>query len=378
MQINLRSGPVAFACGAVLLYSFAAIAEPIPSQIADSLVAATTATGRVQASYENATANGDDIIVSGYKITRKGANAIEIPTILISGAVEREGGGFTAKTIAFDNGKASRGNDTGTWSTGLIEDALIPSADEIKAEADILPFGKFTINELALAESNLKTPATAAQISIVMQPAADGSPGAFAAQISGIHFAAEVLKGRTHEKAVLDALGYEQFDLNIAVAGAFDAASQSMTLNTLTINAAEIGNVTIKASLSGVSLGKIIATRTDAETRSEAKLDNLEVRFDNVGVVERALDMHAALIWGTREDAAAQVNAALPLVLHFIGNSTFQEKVTTAMREFLVNPKSLAFSAAPISPVSLDQIIETTRNELDDLPDLLQANITAN
>ncbi len=88
--------------------------------------------------------------------------------------------------------------------------------------------------------------------------------------------------------------------------------------------------------------------------------------------------MHAALIWGTREDAAAQVNAALPLVLHFIGNDQFQGKITEAIGEFLVDPKSIAFSAVPGAPVSLEQILQTARSELDELPNLLQADISAN
>jgi len=375
MRINSWRGPVVIALATLPYFVTAAASATDARQIADSLVAAATATGRFQASYNQATADGDDITISGYKITRTNARTIEIPTIVVSGAVMREPGGFTAQSIVFDGGKVTRGNDVATWTTGLIEEALIPSVEEIKSEANILPFGKIAISGLTLSESNLTKPVTAAELRVVMQANVDGSPGAFAAQFSGIHFSAELLKGRPQEKAVLDALGYEEFDLNIAVAGAFDAATQSMTINNLTINTADVGIITVKARLSGVSLGKIVATRTDAATRAEAKVDNLEIRFDNVGIVERALDMHAALIWGTREDAAAQVNAAAPLVLYLVGNESFQEKIAAALKEFLVDPKSIAVSMTPNAPVSLEQILRSERGEL---PDLLQADISAN
>jgi hypothetical protein len=231
---------------------------------------------------------------------------------------------------------------------------------------------------LTISESNLSKPVTASEVRVVLQGAADGSAGAFAAQVGGVHVPADVLKGRPQEKALLDALGYEAFDVNIAIAGAFDAAGDSMSLDTLTINTAGVGTVTVKAQLSGITLGKIVAARANPAAHGGTKLDSMEVRFDNNGVVERALDMHAALIWGTREDAAAQVNAALPLVLHFIGNEAFQEKVAQAVEKFLAEPKSIAFSAAPAAPVPLDQIIKATRDEPDALPDLLKADVSAN
>lgn len=353
-------------------------AAPDASQIADSLVTAAGATGRVQATYDDASASGNTIIVTGFKVTRSDAKTIKIPSIVITDAALRATGGFTAKSIAFDGGTATRGKDVVTWSSGLVEDALVPSADEIRAETDFRPFGKLVVSQLHIAESNLSKAITAQDLRVVMESDAEGFPTAFAAQISGIQFPAEVLKGRPQEKAIVDALGYEDFDVNVAVAGAFDRSTETMTLNTLTINTADVGTISIKARLSGMSPGKIAATRVDAKARSETKLETLEVRFDNAGVVERALDMHAALIWGTRDDAIAQVNAALPLVLNFLGNDAFQAKVTTAFKSFLSDPKSISFSAAPSAPVPLEQILNAGRSGLKELPDLLSADVSAN
>ena len=88
--------------------------------------------------------------------------------------------------------------------------------------------------------------------------------------------------------------------------------------------------------------------------------------------------MHAALIWGTRADALAQVNAALPLVLQFIGDDAFQTRAASAFREFLSDPQSISFSAAPSAPVSLEQILDTGRSGLRELPNLLGADVSAN
>lgn len=352
-----------------------AFAAPDARTVADSLAAAAAATGRVKATYDDATASGDAITISGFKVIRSDAKTITIPSVIVTGAAIRTPGGFTATSIAFDGGTAKRGQDVVSWKTAIVEDAVVPSAEEIKAETDFRPFGKLVVSGLTIAESNLAKPVTAEGIRVVMDNDADGYPTAFAAQITGIQFGAEVLADRPQEKAIVDALGYESFDVNVNVAGAFDHQSETMTLETFTINTAEVGTVTITARLSGMSPGKIAATRLDAKAQSNAKLESLQVRFDNAGVVERALDMHAALIWGSRADAVAQVNAALPLVLHFIGNDAFQAKVATAIQAFLADPQSISFSARPTEPVSLEQILKTNRAAL---PDLLSADVSAN
>lgn len=356
-----------------------ALSAPEARTVADSLAAAAAATGRVQATYDDAAADGDVITIRGFKVTRSNAKTITIPSLVVTGPVMRQPGGFTATSIAFDDGTAKRGEDIVSWKTGLIEDAVVPSAEEIKTEADFRPFGKLVVNGLTIAESNLAKPVSADEIRVLMESDADGYPTAFAAQVTGIQFGAEVLEDRPQEKAIVDALGYESFDVNINVAGAFDRQNDTMTLETLTINTAEVGTVSIKARFSGMSPGKIAATQLDTgEARSDAKLASLQVRFENAGVVERALDMHAALIWGTRADAVAQVNAALPLVLHFVGNDAFQAKAATALKDFLSNPQSISFSANPAEPVSLEKILDSGRSGLKGLPDLLSADVSAN
>jgi hypothetical protein len=355
-----------------------AFAAPDAREVADALAAAASATGRVKATYDDATAAGDVVTISGFKVVRTDAKTVTIPSVVVTEPITRNPGGFTAKSIAFDGGTAKRGEDLVSWNTGMIEEAVIPSPDEIKAETDFRPFGKLIVSGLTISESNLAKPISASEIRVVMDSDSGGHPTAFAAQITGIQFGAEVLADRPQEKAIVDALGYEEFDVNVNVAGSFDRERDAMTLETLTINTVDVGTVSINARLSGVSAGQIAATRLDSEAQSNAKLNSLEIRFDNAGVVERALDMHAALIWGTRADAIAQVNAALPLVLNFIGNDGFQARTAAAFKAFFDNPQSISFSATPAEPVSLEAILNTSRGGLKGLPDLLGADVSAN
>jgi hypothetical protein len=368
----------AIAFGALLLGSHTAWSADA-KEIADALVAASSATGRVQASYDSAAAEGDAIAIVNYKLLRTNAQTIVIPKLVITGAEPRQPGGFTAKSIAFDGGKATHGQDTVAWETGLVEDAVVPSADEVKAESNVRPFARLTLANITAQESNLADKVTVANVAMELQSAADGSTGAFASKVDGIHFTSAVFNDQPQQKAVLDALGYEKFDVNVIAAGTFDAAAEQMTLSQLTINTADVGTLTVKAQLSGVSSGGAVTSNTQSQTRSDAKLNSLELRFDNSGVVERALDMHAAMIFGTRADAAAQAKALVPIGLHFLGGDVaFQDKVAKAVGDFLDNPKSITFTAAPSTPVTLEEIGGAAMSKPDTLPTLLGADITAN
>jgi hypothetical protein len=367
-----------FALGALLFGSHAASAADAKA-IADALVAASAATGRVQASYDSAAAEGDAIAIVNYKLLRTNAQTIVIPKLVITGAEPRQPGGFTAESIAFNGGKATHGKDTVNWETGLVEGAVVPSAEEVKAESDVRPFAKLTMAKITAEESNLADKVTVNDVVMELESAADGSTGAFASEVNGIHFTSAVFNDQPQQKAVLDALGYEAFDVNVAAAGTFDATAEQMTLSGLTINTADVGTLTVKAQLSGVSPGGAVTSNTQAETRSDAKLNSLEIRFDNSGVVERALDMHAAMTLGTRADAAAQAKALVPIGLHFIGgDAAFQGKVAKAIGDFLDNPKSITFTAAPSAPVTLEEIGGAAMSKPDTLPTLLGADITAN
>jgi len=380
---STRRGNPLMGTGAITLAALLIAGHPVfaadAKSVADALVAAATATGRVQASYDAATDEGGAIAITNYKLVRTNAQTIVIPKVVVSGAADRQPGGFTAASIAFDGGKATHGKDTVTWETGLVEDAVVPSPDEVKAESDIRPFGKLSMAKIVADESNLADNITVNDVSVVLQSAADGSTSAFASQIGGVHFTSAVFNDQPQQKAVLDALGYEKFDINVAAAGSFDAASEQMTLSSFTVNTADVGTLTVKAQLSGVSPGGAVTSNTQNQTKSDAKLNNLEIRFENSGVVERALDMHAAMIFGTRADAAAQAKALVPIGLHFIGgDAAFQGKVAQAVGDFLDNPKSITFSASPSTPVPLEEIGATAVGKPDTLPALLGADIRAN
>lgn len=377
LKFSSPRSTAALAFGAFALAVLPASAAPDPKAVADALVAAVGATDRAAVSYDGATASGETITIANYKVSQVDGDNVTIPSLVLEGVEARPEGGFTAESMIFDNGSGTRGKDKVAWATGRIEGALIPTPEEIRAKADLRPLSHLSMSNLTVTKSGLETPLTVAGVEVAVQPAADGTPGSFSSEVKGIHVSTEMLSDRPQEKAILDALGYQQLDINVASAGSFDAASKTMILDQMSINATDVGTLIVKGKFSGISAGEVATARNTPEMRSEAKIDNLEVRFENGGVVERALDMHAALTFGTREDAAKQVKAALPLFISLIGNDAFGAKLSKAVGDFLSDPQTITVSATPAAPVSMQDIFKTLRKP-GALPDLLAVDVTAN
>ena len=104
-------------------------------------------------------------------------------------------------------------------------------------------------------------------------------------------------------------------------------------------------------------------------------LDELTVRFDNAGVIERALDMQAQTLGTTRADVAIQWPMLFMFLVGDAGGQDFQQKVQTALTTFLQSPKSLTITLAPAAPVPFNNVAETLAKDQTKLPDLLAVDI---
>jgi hypothetical protein len=125
-----------------------------------------------------------------------------------------------------------------------------------------------------------------------------------------------------------------------------------------------------------------IAANSDMDkakkTTSGAKLDHLQVRFDNAGLVERVVKMQAESTGSTREEIVEQAKSAVGITFMLTGNADFADKVAGAVETFLDAPRSFTVSAAPAQPVSLGKIVDTGLDALGALPDLLGVEVKAN
>lgn len=349
-------------------------------QIADSIIATMNASGESQATYADATASGDDVTITDLKVVSDGGSTtVTVPSMVISGAEPREKGGFTADKITVDNGSILSKENTITWKTAAVTDATIPSPEEAKAKAKISPFSELEMSGLSVSGPEMPAAVNIASTSVSIDMDDAGVPKEFELSIDDIVLPPELFASEPQTKQVLDALGYSGFTVSVDVSGGYESSNDTLTLKNFIIDTDDVGKLDIAGQFSGVPLTKLATSGgDDPSAMADAKLDKLTIRFDNAGVVEKALDMQAKMMGVSRDDFVAQISGALPLMLTAVGNQPFQDKVTAAATAFLKDPKSISISLAPASPVPFAQIMGIAGEQPQTLPDVLAVDVQAN
>jgi hypothetical protein len=370
-----------FALGGVALclaYGIGPAFAADATQIADALVAAVTASGESQASYDRASAAGDDVTITNLKMSGKDGASVSIPTVLITNAQPRDPGGFTASAMSFDNANMLNEGNTITWGAASVTDATVPSADEIKAKAKIRPFSRMDIANMNISGGELPVPLTIASVGVGLDLDEGGLPRDFALNVASINIPPEFIAGADDDfKQLVQGLGYESFVVNVVVEGGYETGSDRLTVRSFAVEAPDVGKFSLSGTISGVKASEM-AGDASTDALANGKLENLTVRFDNAGVVERALDMQAKMMGASREDIVAQLNGALPFMLNAINNPAFQEKVAKAGQAFLADPKSVTITVNPAQPVAFQEIMGNAMSAPQTLPDMLAIDVTAN
>jgi len=348
------------------------------NQIADALVAAVTASGESQASFDSASAAGDDVTIVNLKMTGEDGESVAIPTVFITNAQPRDPGGFTASAMSFDNATMLSDGNTITWGSASVTDATVPSADEIKAKAKIRPFSKMDIANLNISGGDLPVPLDIASVGVALDLDEGGLPRDFALNVASISVPQEIIAGADDDfRQLMEGLGYTSLMVNLMVEGGYETGSDRLTVRNFAIDAADVGKFAVSGIISGVKASDM-ASDASPDALANGKLESLSIRFDNAGVVERALDMQAKMMGASRDDIVAQLNGALPFMLNAINNPAFQEKVAKAGQAFLTDPKSLTITANPAQPVPFQDIMGSAMSAPQTLPDTLAIDVTAN
>jgi len=365
-------------CGPLLAFSVsAASAQADADLVGARLVAAAAATERATLTYDGATATGDSVTVTGVTLTAKDGTAVTIPSIVFSGIVDRPAGGFFAALVTADAGTAGGETRTATWATATFDQVIVPSPDEIASGAPVTPFLGAAIGGINLG-GDVPIGIASATASITSAP--DGSPSGISARASGVKIPA-ALFANSVAGVLLTMMQYQEFVADITLDGSYDSATGGGALQRLAIDVPETGRISLSGQGSGIALADAVSPDPEIskEARASARLDQLTLRLDNAGFVERLLDAQAKMLGGTRDDIRAQlIGGALPLALSFVKNEPFRAEFLAAATVFLQNPRSLTIAFRPAEPVPLGQVFRTAARAPMTLPDLLSPAVEAN
>src|SRR5262249_29938901 len=190
----------------------------------------------------------------------------------------REKGGFTAKSMSLDGGTMVSDKANVKWATASVEDAVVPSPEEIKAKAHVSPFSKATVGKIDISGSDMAAPVDIDHVGISVAVGEDGTPNKFATTVDGIKFPQALFP--PDFKGVLSALGYtDDFNVSVVVDGGYEHTTDTLTLTTFTIDTVNVGKLAIDAKISGIPLSKINEASAAEDIQSKGKLESFHLRF---------------------------------------------------------------------------------------------------
>jgi hypothetical protein len=149
-------------------------------------------------------------------------------------------------------------------------------------------------------------------------------------------------------KTLLD-LGYETIDLSFAAAASWDQASQELSLREVSMSGANMGLLSLRATLGNVRPQTFDLARLEQDGLAaflDATVKSFEVTVDDTGLSDRYLQQQAGAQNKTpealRREYGAGVGLAIPLML---GNSGQARGLGQALSRSIAKPGRLTISA---------------------------------
>ena len=378
-MISFRQRAICATLSAGLFAPALALAAPDPVAVADRLVEVIE-TSASDASYDSSQYNAADDTVTIVNLAfTEDEDTGSFATVIIRGFDETNTDGFGADRITATGFELVNDKAQILISELTIANLDIPSVDVDPDDPE--SWNQVTYTSLEL--SNIRAipkgsdPITVASVkSAINYTGDDGISGNGSLLIDGLSIPADILEGDA--RAFMKASGYDSLELDVTLNAAYDAITKTLDLNTLTIDAQNMGVVNFSAQLGGIPKDMLRDPAQMQGLMATATLRGARLSFANASIFDKGLDYAA----GLTGQEPAQLKAQAPFVLGFglaqINNEAFTKMVTSAVTDFLENPKSLTVTIAPQNPVPVAQIAGAAMSSPKAVPDLLGVAVVAN
>jgi hypothetical protein len=369
--------PVVLVSGMVFLLA-APPAEAIGADAAASALAAALAGGsRGTVTFDAATESGGDVIVEGLTIVDgQGKNNLRFPEVVIEAPSETGNGIFEAARVRFGRGEftgAAKGSLAGLVLAEVM--VLDPQTVGSSGPGNGVLFHSAEATDLRLARDGEEGEIAVARIHVENGSIVDNVPLDSRGTVEQITLPPQVFDDGGLDPA---ALGYDSIVLDVSWDGVLEPAEKMMTLRDFSVSIKDGGALSVAGTIRNLPPASALNDADAPAKASEIEIHSITVRYEDDSLAARVLDFLAAQQGLTRAQYAEQVAAALPFLLASLNNPEFQAKVAAALGDFLRDPRSLTVSIDPADPISGARIMELATTTPQALPDLLNADVTAN
>jgi len=193
---------------------------------------------------------------------------------------------------------------------------------------------------------------------------------------------------KSNVKSYLTDLGYETIRFDMSADSKWDDATGTINLPRVNITGKDFANITWSAKLGGWDadlLSKV--TNLDPNNNEQAQevmgklqatsISNITIDVANKSIVDRILDQQSKKAGVDRAEFVNKTMSSLDGPLTFLRNENFQKMISSQLRAFLSDPKTLQVQVAPVSPIPIAQIVGMIAIAPQTLPDILGVSIEA-
>lgn len=234
------------------------------------------------------------------------------------------------------------------------------------------------------------------QLHFEMSPPGDDAPLEFTGAAE--RFSADLTAIEDPQaKATVQALGYEQIQGYLEMAGSWNPADGRMVVDQYDVSIDEAGTIGLTIDISGYTPAFIDAMR-DVQTKmaegegqdqsaqgmamlglmQQLTLNGAALRFDDDTLTDKVLAFLAAQQGVKPADIANQAKAILPFAMAQLNNPELTAAVSAAVNKFLDDPQSLEIRVAPASPLPFAMVAAGAMTAPQALPQQLGLTINAN
>ncbi|MDD9908744.1 MAG: hypothetical protein OXR62_03545 [Ahrensia sp.] len=287
------------------------------------------------------------------------------------------------------------GNKDGLVKLGGLDvkGANIPTSPSADFDVWIRPVETLEMSNLAF-NAEQKDVVTMAGMTVVVEPtAADGT-------INSRSSITDVVVDLTtipdpQARAQMERLGYSEVRASLAGSGSYNPETGRIVSDDLQLNVADMFDLAIAYAFSGYT--KEVAQKINEISAggggqvppdqafmamlpelSKIKVDALKIALTDRSLTGKLLDLQAQQMGTTGDQLAQGAPLMIGMAMGSLGMPQFTEMVSQAVGKFLTEKGTLTVEANPSQPVSVLDIISTSQSNPTQIPELLNAQVSAN
>ncbi|TYR32929.1 hypothetical protein FY036_10615 [Mesorhizobium microcysteis] len=345
--------------------------------------------------WDSVDASGDDATLNGVRATLAGQDeSFPIGTIEMTG-ISQFDEGFRVEQIDFEDFEAADDRGSFTMEGMSMSGVILPDEAHVDGYGGSLYYDNASVDSMTATVDGTEI-FTLTAAAVELTPPNTGAAMDFTGSVENFTLDLSFIED-AQQKAVIQALGYEQLEGSMAMAGSWNPADGALMLTQNDFTIDDLGTLGISMNMAGYTTEFIASLRALQEQMAEnpdadssvqglamlglmqqLSFNRAEIAFDDDSLTGRVLEFLAGQQGASPATIASQAKAILPFALAQLGDPDFTASATRAVSSFLDDPQSIRIVAAPSQDVPLALIAAEAMSAPQGLIKTLGVTISAN